>query len=250
MATYKKHGKRKTKEERIEDRSSTAKVFGKLDNFAGNFEDWVSRNRNPIFGFIGLVVIGVLGYLAYNNFIVKPRQQEAVQAMSEPLDFFNRAMQIDAGANRDDMLQRALNGAGGYGLLDVANKFGNTDAGNIANYTAGMAYLNLRQYKEAVQHLEKFSSKDEFLAVIAKGAIGDAFTETGQTQEALKYYEEAAKMRSNNYSTPKYLFRAALAAIELGQMNKAETFLKQIEKDYPLSPEAEKVPVYLGLANN
>jgi len=251
MATYKKHGRtKKSREEKLEEQSTTAKVFGSLDSGASQFEDWVSRNRNAIFTVIGIIVVGVVGYLAYDNFYMKPRQEEAVKEMSQPLDYFNRAMLVDAGPDRDTLFLKALNGSGSYGLLDIISNYKGTDAANIANYSAGMAYLNLKEYKKAVEHLEKFKAKDEFYPAIAKGAIGDAFMENGQPEEALKYYEEAAKIRTNSFTTPRYLLKAGMTAVQLDEYDKAKRFLKKIEEDYPDSPEAEKAPVYLGIAEN
>src|SRR5690625_3267538 len=251
MATYKKHVRtKKSREEKLEEQSTTAKVFGSLDYGASQFEDWVSRNRNAIFTVIGIIVVGVVGYLAYDNFYMKPRQEEAVKEMSEPLDYFNRAMQVDAGADRDTLFLKALNGSGGYGLLDIIDNYKGTDAANLANYSAGMAYLKLKEYKKAVNNLEKFSSKDEFYPAVAKGAIGDAFMENKQPENALKYYEEAANIRTNSFTTPKYLLKAGMTALDLGNNDKAKTLLQRIQKDYPETKEAERAQVYLGIAES
>ena len=251
MATYKKDGrKKKSREDKIEEESTTAKVFGSLDTGASKFEEWVATNRNALFAVIGVVVVGVLGYLAYDGFVIQPKQEEAVKEMSEPLDYFNRAMQVDAGADRDTLFIKALNGSGGYGLLDIIDNYKGTDAANLANYSAGMAYLKLKEYKKAVNHLEKFSSKDEFYPAVAKGAIGDAFIENKQPENALKYYEDAANIRTNSFTTPKYLLKAGMTALELDKKDKARTLLKRIEEDYPDSNEAEKAQVYLGIAES
>lgn len=252
MATYKKHGanKKKNREQKIEQESTTAKVFGSLDSGATLFEDWVARNRNAILGVIGVIVVGVLGYMAYENFVNQPRQKEAVKEMSHSLDYFNRAMQVDPGADRDTLFMKSLNGSGGYGLLDIIDNYKGTDAANLATYSAGMAYLKLRKYKDAVHYLEQFSGKDEIYPAVAKGAIGDAFSENNQPEDALKYYEEAANVRTNAFTTPKYLLKAAVTAVELGKMDKAKSLLKRIEDDYSDSSEAKRVPVYMGLAQS
>ena len=40
----------------------------------------------------------------------------------------------------------ALNGGEGkYGFIDIIDNYGSTDAGNLANYYAGMAFLNTKQ---------------------------------------------------------------------------------------------------------
>ena len=45
----------------------------------------------------------------------------------------------------------ALNGGEGkYGMLDIINEYGGSPAANLANYYAGMSYLNLKDYQNAV----------------------------------------------------------------------------------------------------
>ncbi len=250
MATYKKHSdkRKKSRSEKIEQRSSTAKFFNRLDIGVTLFEDWVARNRKPILTIIGAVIIAVLGYLTYNNLVIKPKQEQAVKEMSVSMTFFNRAMQVAPGPNQDTLLIRSLHGAGSYGLLDIIDNYSGTDAANIAHYVAGMAYLKLGQYKEAIAQLEQFSSDDQFYPAIAKGAIGDAFRGNDQPELALKYYLKAAHIRTNDFTTPKYLLKAATTAMDLGKTEKATNLLNQIKEEYPDSPEAIKVPAYLGMA--
>lgn len=252
MATYKKRSKgaKKNREEKIVSKSVIARFFSKLDFWASSFEDWIARNRVALFSVIGVIVIAVLGYLAYDNFVAQPRQEEAVKEMSDAMDYYNQAIQADPGSDREELLNKALHGAGGYGLLDIIDNYKGTDAANIAQYSAGIAYLNLRDYQKAIEHLEKFSGKDEFLPAIAKGAIGDAFVGNQQPEEALKYYEEAASIRTNTFTTPRYLLKAGKTALDVGNTEKARTLLQKLEKDYPDSPEAEQAAVYLGIAGN
>ena len=111
-----------------------------------------------------------------------------------------------------------------------------------------MSYLNTGKYDKAVEYLENFSSEDEILAPLAKGAIGDAFMQLEQPKEALGYYEEAAKMRTNDFTSPKFLLKAAITALELGEGAKAEGYLMTIQDEYAEAPEADKIAVYLGQA--
>lgn len=252
MATYRKRnkGSKKSRGEKIEQRSATAKFFGKLDYLASSFEDWVSRNRAILFSVVGIIVIGVLGYLAYENFVLQPRQEEAVQEMSGSFDYFNRALQVEPGEDQDKLFDNALHGGGGFGLLDIIDNYKGTDAANLAYYAAGVAYLHQKEYDQAIEHLEKFKSKDEFLAAIAVGAIGDAYAGDNQPEKALEYYEKAANLRTNQYTTPKYLLKAGIAAIQVGNPDKAKALLNRLGKEYPDSSEADKVTAYLGMAEN
>ena len=51
--------------------------------------------------------------------------------------------------------------------------------------------MNKQNYQEAISYLEEFSSDDAVLGALAKGAIGDAFSQLNQQEDALEYYEKA-----------------------------------------------------------
>lgn len=251
MATYKKRGyKPKTKAEKetkIEEGSATAEVFKSLDEGASKTEAWMEKNQKYILGLVAVVAIGVLGYLGYQEFIQKPKQIEAANEMAQAQFYYDQA--LTSTTAKDSLFSLALSGgAGKYGFTDIADKFSGTDAGNLASYYAGMSYLNTKKYQEAINYLDDFKSSDEMLGPLAKGAIGDAFVQLGQKEEALKYYEEAATMKANGVTAPRFLLKAGILALDLGNVEKAKTHLKNVTENYETSPEAAKAKLYLGRA--
>lgn len=252
MATYKKRGfKPKNKAEKIEqmeDHSATAEVFKSLDEGASKTEEWVAANQKYIFIIVGIVAAAVLGYLGYNKFIAEPAQEEAMNDIFKAKSYFNEAANATS-KDKDSLYTLALNGAEGkFGLLDIIEEHSGTPAANLSNYYAGMAYLNMKDYKNAVEYLVKYSSDDEVTGAIAKGAIGDAFVQLNQPEDALGYYEQAASMRSNEFTAPMYLFKAGITALNLGKADKALDYFNKIKLEYPKSTEATNVDVYIGKA--
>ncbi|MEY8848381.1 tol-pal system YbgF family protein [Psychroserpens sp. XS_ASV72] len=250
MATYKKRGhKPKTKAEKveaIEENSTTAEVFNTLDEGASKAEDWAVKNQNTIFIVVGLAAAIVLGYLGYNKFIAEPKAEEAMNEMYTAQKYFEDAVN---GTEKDSLYTLALNGGEGkYGMLDIVNEYGSTPAGNLANYYAGMAYLNLKDYQNAVKHLSDFSTDDAVLGPVAKGGIGDAFVQLNQPEDALEYYEKAIAASTNDYTTPMYLFKAANLALELGNSDKALQYFKRIKEEFSGSTEAANIDVFIGRA--
>jgi tetratricopeptide (TPR) repeat protein len=250
MATYNKRGyKPKTKVEKqqdIEEGSTTAEVFNTLDETASKTEDFVAKNQKYIFIIIGLVALIVLGSLGYKEFIAQPKQTAAMNDMFQAQKYFDEAVN---GTEKDSLYNLALNGGEGkFGMLDIIEEYSGTPSANLASYYAGTAYLRLKDYKNAVEHLSNFKSDDEILAPLAKGNVGDAFVQLNQPEDALGFYEEAAKMRDNEYTTPMYLFKAGAIALDLGQADKALGYFKRIKDDYSNSTEASKVEVYIGKA--
>jgi len=147
----------------------------------------------------------------------------------------------------DSLYRRALNGGEGkYGFLDIIQNYEGTPAAKLATYSAGMAYLNLKEFDNAIAYLDDFNADDVLLSALAKGAIGDAYAQLGQIDAAFNYYVEASKTNDNMYSTPKYLYKAAMLGAENGKVSQAISFLDRIEKEFPKSEEAQWVAVQKG----
>lgn len=257
MATYKKRGYKAPKSHNPEqeegtsqaaEHSTTAEVFDSLDQGASKTETWVAENQKPIYIVIGILVVVVLGYLGYQQFIQEPNEAEAANEMAQAQNYMQAAMNA-SGAQKDSLYNLALQGGEGkYGFLDIIDTYGSTKSANLATYNAGFAYLNTGEYQKAIEYLEDFSSEDEILGPLAVGGIGDAFMQLDQPEEALEYYEKAANMQSNSFTTPKFLLKAAITALEIGNGEDALDYLTTLENEYPESSEAEKAPVYKGQA--
>ncbi len=250
MATYKKRGyKPKTKAEKEhfeEENSQTAEVFNTLDEKASQTEEWIIKNQKFIFTFIGIIAVLVLGYLGYNEFIAKPAQTEALNDMYPAQKHFDEAV---TATDKDSLFTLSLNGADGkYGMLDIIENHSGTKAANLANYYAGVSYLNLKDYENAISYLSNFSGEDEILAPMAKGGIADAFLQLNQKEDALDYYIQAIALRKNTLTTPMYLFKAGIVALELNKPNEAANFFKEIKNNYPNSTPAKDIDLYIGKA--
>ena len=248
MATYKKRGyKPKTKADVVEDKSTTAEVFNTLDEGASKAEEWVAKNQKYIFIIVGLAAVIILGYLGYNKFIQEPKESEAMNDMFAAQQYFDQA--VTNGVEKDSLFKLALNGGEGkFGMIDIISEYNGTDAANLANYYAGMAYLNINDYTNAIEYLNNFSSDDDILAPIAKGGIGDAFVQLNQKEDALDYYIQAAEMKTNDYTTPMYLYKAGTIALELGKNAKALQFFNRIKNEFSTSTQAENIDVFIGKA--
>ncbi|MDH3381580.1 MAG: hypothetical protein OEL54_02670, partial [Flavobacteriaceae bacterium] len=178
MATYKKKvSNKKTGDQSSENiKSTTAEVFNTLDTTASKSEEWIIKHQKNIFIGLTAIVVVILGYMAYQKYVVEPKEIEAADELAFPKKHFEMAVNNEVAS--DSLFKMSLNGADGkYGFIDIVDNYSGTNAGNLANYYAGIAYLRLKDYKNAISYLNDFKSKDELLAPIAKGAIGDAFTD-------------------------------------------------------------------------
>ncbi len=250
MATFNRRGYKKSrnKTESQGEKSQTAEVFDSLDYTASKSEQWILKNQNKIFSVIALISLSVLSYLGYQRFIIEPKETEAISELNQAQYFFELALVSD---ESDSLFNLALNGAQGkYGFLDIVDEYSGTKASNLANYSIGMSYLNLKEYDKAIIYLEKFNSDDILLKSISLGTIGDCFSELNQPKKAYEYYQKAFKHNENIYTTPKYLFKAALIGSELGEYKSAISYLNRIKEEFPDSYESSLVEVQLGRIEN
>ena len=156
MSTYKKRGQKKSRsinsvnQEHLE--STTAELFNTLETSASKTEQLVSKYQNLILISIVVIALSVLCYLGYRNYIHEPRKIEAVGELSQAQYYFELAINSD---DSDSLFLRALNGGDGkYGFLDIIENYAGTPAGMLANYSAGMSYLNLKDYVNAINYLD------------------------------------------------------------------------------------------------
>lgn len=253
MAAYRKRGfKPKNKAEAVQEErqdSTTAEVFTRLDEQASYVEAWVQKHQNYILGVIAVIALGVLAYWGYDTFIQKPKEAVAANKLFYPQNYFNQALNSETA--RDSLFTVALNGTEeNYGFLAIIETYKGTKAANLAQYAAGMAYLNLQQYREAISHLEHFTSKDAILGAMAKGGIGDAFSQLNQPQDALAYYQKAIAHSTNAYTTPRFLYKAGLVALDLDENKKALGFFKRIKDKFPDAREANGIEALIGFAQH
>ena len=256
MATYNKRGYKATKEKEVkevtedikvlEKDSTTAGVFSTLDETATKTEDFVAKNQNVIIGVVGAIALVLVGYLAYQKFVAAPKEDEAATEMFQAQQYFQQATD---GVASDSLYKLSLKGAEGkFGFVDIADKYSGTDAGNLANYYAGIAYLNTGKYTEAIEYLGNFKSEDIVLSALAKGAIGDAYSQNNQPKEALENYVKAVEVNKNDFTTPRFLLKAGKTALALGNKEDALKYFTDIKDNFDASPEAASVDVLIGLA--
>lgn len=203
-------------------------------------EKWVNQNRQMVSIVAGAVVIIVGGYFAYQQFYLKPLEKEAQD------EFYRAQLYFE-----NDSLQLALKGDGqNMGALDIAAEYSATETGNLANYYAGVAYLNAGEFENAILLLDEFESDDPVLKVIATGAIGDAFMELDQPEEALGYYRKAVNSSKTDFITPFYLKKAGIAAELNNEYDDALQYYQRLKDEFPESLQASGIETYIAYARS
>ena len=224
------------KRKKIKKKKHEDDILLDLTEVTGQAEDFFERNQKPIMGGAILLVLLVGGYFLYNNLYLKPRQTEAVEQMAEAEFQFARDSFALALANP---------GAGYPGFADIVKNYKGTDAANAALYYAGISSLNMGQYDAAISYLEDFDAEGELMPIMKQGTLGDAWSEKGELEKALGYYEKAVSTGNNELLTPYYLKKVALLSQKLGNTEKALQVWERIKTEYPNSKEAGEAPKYI-----
>ncbi len=199
-------------------------------------EQFIEDNQKIITIAIVAVVVVVSLFLAYQKWYVKPMEEEASAQMFVAEQYFER-----------DSFNLALNGDVNYpGFLSIIDEYSSTKSGNLANYYAGISYLRLAQYENAIKYLSDFSSNDKTLKPMSFGAIGDANLELGNVDEAVKYYEKAGNYAHNEFVSPLYLLRAGRVLESQKKYKKALEIYKEIKEKYRKSTEGRIIDKYIS----
>lgn len=199
-------------------------------------EQFIESNQRMITYVIGAAIVVVLLFFGYRKFIQLPKEKAATEAIYMAELYFDQ-----------DSVDLALMGDGAnLGFLDVIADYGSTKAGNLAQYYAGICYLEKGEYQEAIEYLKDFSGSDMIVPGMAEGAIGDAYMQLGDIDNAISYYKKAANYNSNELVTPAYLMKAGWAyEINKDYSNALATFEK-LKKDFPKSREARDIDKYIA----
>lgn len=201
-------------------------------------EKFIEKNQKLLMIVIGAVVVVVMIFFGFKRFYQAPREQEGLEQMFMAEHYFEV-----------DSLNLALNGDGMYpGFLSIIDDYSMTNASNLSKYYAGVCYLRLGNYDEAIDYLKSFKGKDQIIAPMAKGALGDAYMEKNESSKAASCYMEAAEMNENEFTTPLFLMKAGWTYELLADYDQAVKVYERIKYNFPSSNEAREIDKYIARA--
>ena len=189
-------------------------------------ETWLERNPKTSIGFALIVLLVIGGFFGF-QYYKGSKEQDAQSQMFQAVYYFEQ-----------DSLAKALEGDGNnLGFKAIIEDYGITNAGNLAQYYAGVCYLKQGDYKLARLYLEDFSSNDLLVQARAYSLIGDTYMEEENFSDAASFYSKAADYKSNKFFSPQYLIKAGLAYEKLKQNDKAKDAYDKIITDFSTSAE-------------
>ncbi len=196
-------------------------------------ENWIEENPKVIIGIVAAILVIVGGYFGFNYY----KNSQDLQAQKE---MFQAVRYFEA-----DSLNLAMKGDGNnLGFEQIIDDYGITDAGNLANYYAGVISLKQGKFPLAIHYLEGFKASDILVQARAYSLTGDAYMEQKNYESAASYYEKASDYKPNKFYTPNYLMKLALAYEKLNQNEKAIAAYNRIITDFWDSSEYQTARKY------
>lgn len=200
--------------------------------------DFWSKYSKPLVIVSIAVIVAVAGWYTYQEYVKKPKETKAADAMFKAEDYY-----------RLDSVNLALNGDGqSLGFLKVIEKYSGTDAANLANFYAGSCYIKLNDNEKALKYLGKFSTDSKPVQARAYKLMADAYADLGKNSDALSYYKKAAHhFESDEVNSAEYLFLAAYLADRVMKDSKEAIGLyKEVKEKFPKSQQAFDADNYLA----
>ena len=199
---------------------------------------WIEKNQNKLTWAVTIIVAIVVGVLALNTYVIKPKAVEVSNENAKAVTYF---MQGD--------WEKALNGddAECIGFQAIADEYKCYQGGKLAALYAGICYYQLGQYEDAAAYLSKFSADDLTIEPAALQLLGDTYVQLEEYGKAAKAFEAAAKS-GNDIIAPMSLKKAGFVHLELGNKVAAKKAFETIKADYPTSTEAQDIEKYIAIA--
>jgi len=200
-------------------------------------EQFIEENQKILTIIMFAIIIIVGGYWGAKKLYFLPKANEAQEAMFFAQNYFEK-----------DSFNLALNGDGmNMGFLEVADNYGMTKPGKLAKYYAGVSYLHLGDFDNAIEFLSSFSSDEELLNATAKGALGDAYLEKGDADAAISNYKAATQVK-NSVVAPTYFFKLGLLYESQKKYEEAAEAYNNIKENYSTSTEGRNIEKYITRA--
>lgn len=225
----------KKERERLEEQD-----WNKIDETVYKSGSFLMKYRNQLLIALGVVVLLIGIYWAYNSLYLGPRNKDAQVAMFKGEQYFQAGM---------DSLAIYGDGNAYIGFESIIDEYSSTKAGDLAKAYAGISYARMGKYEQALDRLKSFKGGDPMITPAVTGAIGDCLVNTGKAQDAVSYFEKAAKEANDQLLSPIYYKKAAIVYLDSKNYDKVIELFTKIKNDYMMSAEAADADKFIQQAN-
>lgn len=203
--------------------AETVEFFKDLDRENLQTERFIERNSKLITIIFASLVALVVGYFLYQQFVVAPRNQEAVKS------YLSAQKNLAEGKDAE-----ALGGksAANPGFMGTHKEFENTKIGKLSAYNAGLLKFKEGKFREAYDLLDGFSSDNKVLMAMKYGAMADAQSNLNKNDEALSLLDKAVSASDDPYTAYYFTKKAGMLALGLKKKDAAKKYFSTIDEKY------------------
>jgi len=201
----------------------TVEFFKDLDKEALNIEGFLEKNARILSIGFGILVVAVLGWFGYQQFILGPKNEEATKSYL--------SAQKNLAEGKDDL---ALGGksVANPGFLGTYDQYGSTKAGKLAAYNAGLIEFKKGNYQKAYDLLDNFSSGNKVLVALKYGAMADCLSNLNKSDDALAMADKASSASDDAYTSYYFTKKAGMLSLALKKNADAKKYFAAIDEKY------------------
>jgi predicted negative regulator of RcsB-dependent stress response len=194
---------------------------------------WIEVHRAQVIraSIAAVVVVAALvgGIVTYEH-----RAAQASIALGQALEIYNTALRQPGEPDDGSYLTIAdRSKAANARFVQVANQYGNLEAGKTARYFAGLTDIDLGKTADAETNLKSVSTSwNKDLASLAKVALAGLYVQTGKTPQAIDLYKQLI-------AKPTDTVPASAAQLQLAQIYE-KTDPQQAKQIYAVLKDKEK----------
>lgn len=215
----------------------TAKFAVMLENFSFNdLKEKFNSNKNVklMTYVVGGILVLVIGYFGYRQFMWKPANEKSKDAYWVGLNLAAK-----------DSTDQAINE-----LEGVVKKFDGKVGGENAQFVLARQYMAKGEFQKALKELEGVNVEDTYVSSMTLGLQADCHSEMKNYEKAGSIYLEAAGINENEFTSPMYLYKAGLCAEKVNDFEKAVECYTRIKDDYPTYASQKSIEKYIARASN
>lgn len=198
-------------------------VFQDLDRTAVRSERFIERYARPIAWGFGIVIIGLLAWFAYLQFVVAPQNEKAT------IQYLNAQKNLSEGKEKEALgAKTGLNS----GFLGTFEKYGQTAAGKLSAYNASLLEFKKGNYAKSYELMDHFSSDNKILMALKYGVMADTKANLGDAKAASDLLDKAISASSDQATITWMTRKAGILALNRGDKEAAKRYFMNIEESY------------------
>lgn len=211
--------------------------------------DWAVEHRKTLIVASTILLVALL-LLIGGFYYQQSREQKASTLLGEALQLYQTPV-VPPGTpatpgmttftSASDRAKAASNK-----LVEVSEKYGRTDSGNMATYFLGLCAEDMSDNTKAEAYFKKASdSGNKDLSALAKSALASLYHDTNRDQQAIDIYKQLIEKPTN--TVPKSTAQLALADLYAAKdQAQARKLYEEVQKENADNPISQLAASKLG----